>query len=399
MGMKEREATQTLLDMERALKVESEKRQKQIMRRVIPGKRTLADALGTLTRQELDDIRYNVGLSGTSSLNKAELIEKLVPAVIAFAKSWFVSMLHEEYQALRHMAEREGISTQFRADEVRLDYFQSLGVALSGAYHGKMAWYMPNEVLEEFQKFNAASLAKAAEWNTDAVRLAGGLLYYYGVMAYDQLFAKVKQYMEADETFQLADFMQVMFNGACWQHNFRVTERLLCHYTVADPERILAAQTKIGVGFAKLPYDKVYDAGEENYIESTKAYQALAQFFMRVHRRDVLAAADAVGEITLLLQNGGSMKDALTYADSLGAVTEAEEKEFAALLMAFHNSLRLWSLKGHTPEEIVSGNLDPKEDVSGAVSRQKTKVGRNDPCPCGSGKKYKHCCLREKEAE
>jgi SEC-C motif-containing protein len=22
------------------------------------------------------------------------------------------------------------------------------------------------------------------------------------------------------------------------------------------------------------------------------------------------------------------------------------------------------------------------------------KVGRNDPCPCGSGKKYKHCCMK-----
>ncbi len=21
------------------------------------------------------------------------------------------------------------------------------------------------------------------------------------------------------------------------------------------------------------------------------------------------------------------------------------------------------------------------------------KIGRNEPCPCGSGKKYKHCCL------
>jgi uncharacterized protein YecA (UPF0149 family) len=21
------------------------------------------------------------------------------------------------------------------------------------------------------------------------------------------------------------------------------------------------------------------------------------------------------------------------------------------------------------------------------------KVGRNDPCPCGSGRKYKKCCL------
>jgi preprotein translocase subunit SecA len=23
--------------------------------------------------------------------------------------------------------------------------------------------------------------------------------------------------------------------------------------------------------------------------------------------------------------------------------------------------------------------------------RQGEKIGRNDPCPCGSGKKYKHC--------
>ena len=23
------------------------------------------------------------------------------------------------------------------------------------------------------------------------------------------------------------------------------------------------------------------------------------------------------------------------------------------------------------------------------------RVGRNDPCPCGSGKKYKHCCGKE----
>jgi len=26
------------------------------------------------------------------------------------------------------------------------------------------------------------------------------------------------------------------------------------------------------------------------------------------------------------------------------------------------------------------------------------KIGRNDPCPCGSGKKYKQCCLAKDEA-
>jgi len=24
-----------------------------------------------------------------------------------------------------------------------------------------------------------------------------------------------------------------------------------------------------------------------------------------------------------------------------------------------------------------------------------SKVGRNEPCPCGSGRKYKRCCLRK----
>jgi preprotein translocase subunit SecA len=28
------------------------------------------------------------------------------------------------------------------------------------------------------------------------------------------------------------------------------------------------------------------------------------------------------------------------------------------------------------------------------ATKNKVKVGRNDPCPCGSGKKYKKCCLK-----
>jgi len=35
------------------------------------------------------------------------------------------------------------------------------------------------------------------------------------------------------------------------------------------------------------------------------------------------------------------------------------------------------AIEGHTP-----------------LHRQEPKIGRNDPCPCGSGKKYKKCCGR-----
>jgi preprotein translocase subunit SecA len=32
------------------------------------------------------------------------------------------------------------------------------------------------------------------------------------------------------------------------------------------------------------------------------------------------------------------------------------------------------------------------------IKREGPKVGPNDPCPCGSGKKYKKCCMRRKRA-
>ena len=34
----------------------------------------------------------------------------------------------------------------------------------------------------------------------------------------------------------------------------------------------------------------------------------------------------------------------------------------------------------------------PNSPVPLARSRHRDKIGRNDPCPCGSGKKYKRCC-------
>ena len=35
-----------------------------------------------------------------------------------------------------------------------------------------------------------------------------------------------------------------------------------------------------------------------------------------------------------------------------------------------------------------------KEQKESTTIRKEKKIGRNDPCPCGSGKKYKKCCGR-----
>jgi preprotein translocase subunit SecA len=39
-----------------------------------------------------------------------------------------------------------------------------------------------------------------------------------------------------------------------------------------------------------------------------------------------------------------------------------------------------------------AGEEEKEEKKEKPVTRHGAKVGRNDPCPCGSGKKYKKCC-------
>ncbi len=43
--------------------------------------------------------------------------------------------------------------------------------------------------------------------------------------------------------------------------------------------------------------------------------------------------------------------------------------------------------------ELVDGKISPKEGgINKTIVNEEPKIGRNDPCPCGSGKKYKNCC-------
>jgi preprotein translocase subunit SecA len=75
-------------------------------------------------------------------------------------------------------------------------------------------------------------------------------------------------------------------------------------------------------------------------------------------------------------------------APDLGAVAQAE-REFEFKHEEFQGL-------GTSPEEETPASRPEvaAEEVHRPYVRQQRKIGRNEPCPCGSGKKYKHCCGR-----
>ena len=143
-----------------------------------------------------------------------------------------------------------------------------------------------------------------------------------------------------------------------------------------------------------------------------------------------------------------SMDDVVKFLEEseIQQLTKAQMTIFLDLYMDLHNHTRMQCNRGHTPaeiadmepyqknevksislgpnirnqlkdgtlsfEELLNGILTmelPNEDIrkdmlaqleeirkemtsESSAPAKKPKVGRNDPCPCESGKKYKKCC-------
>ncbi len=77
--------------------------------------------------------------------------------------------------------------------------------------------------------------------------------------------------------------------------------------------------------------------------------------------------------------------------DVLEQKREVASKVAAQSMQFMHEIFESYS--GKNPAEVVT-NTPETQSVSAPYVKSKSEVGRNDPCPCGSGKKYKKCCAR-----
>ena len=84
------------------------------------------------------------------------------------------------------------------------------------------------------------------------------------------------------------------------------------------------------------------------------------------------------------IKNEVDMSEAIgIFLQAYEIQSEEERNIFIYELELFAKSIRKWSLKGYTEDEVQKANARVVNEV---------KIGRNDPCICGSGKKYKKCC-------
>ena len=145
---------------------------------------------------------------------------------------------------------------------------------------------------------------------------------------------------------------------------------------------------------------EVIEASVDGYIQKTKEVKALMMFFNSAYGINQVQMDDFMLDLLDQMDEDTAMNDLIGYISQRFEMPNTEVlNEVMGLMANVYNHRRQWVLKGYSPNEILGmqakqqpGNVK-KSNVTGVDFVAKKKVGRNDPCPCGSGKKFKHCCL------
>ncbi len=132
------------------------------------------------------------------------------------------------------------------------------------------------------------------------------------------------------------------------------------------------------------------DSAFKNYLEFlTKQIKLEKEDAISLARmtQDMLRVDSNINEIIYSLEE-----------DELSKMDFGQENRFVDLLVQMNNNTRKITNRGFTPNEMGTGIL-PKQSNHKVVNIEdacRKKIYANDPCPCGSGLKYKKCCGKKR---
>lgn len=141
--------------------------------------------------------------------------------------------------------------------------------------------------------------------------------------------------------------------------------------------------------------ENVHSGREYEYV-----YNAIGDTLCRCHFIDMLPEIRYMFDNDLIDEFSMGKYD--SYVDAMFQYLEYK-KNFCNASIHAADTLQNWTSFSESEYEAPSardfGKILNRLDREWNQPIRKGKIGRNDPCPCGSGKKYKQCCLNKpKEA-
>ena len=365
-------------------------------------KNNLETLLNNLTKSDLTDIRKSLDVKGASKLNKKELVHVLESELQNNLNEVISNIGFYEYIFLdRYFDEIEYINKNTNKFDNAINDLKKKGIIFQ-IDDDKNKVVIPEELKDNIRE----NFIEEEEFNLgfyiskDILKVVQVLLHYYGALSLEELYEIIHS-MSSNLNYGKDRNIEIEFDRSYLTNLLSDNNR--SYYGIKKQDNTYYVEDVINLSYVLQGHKAIqyldYKELSINYIRKfnkEEFYIKPLEKLKKYMEENLNIKEEKLNE--LMYSTSCLMKNAFSvdyiFEDIKGRIylkNEEIERYIKDIITEINNNIEKWCLRGHSITEIKLKEDKIYEKVEKV--NHKGKIGRNDPCPCGSGKKYKKCCL------
>ncbi|WP_297632333.1 SEC-C metal-binding domain-containing protein [uncultured Clostridium sp.] len=344
------------------------------------------EIISYLNKNEIKYILDRLSIMYLENAKKAELVNIYMDNYVERYKEIFTNIPIDIYEDLMELKKNNyNMDIDYLASFNKPEVLNELGIANVGTNNkSDVRFFIPKEIakLIEETEFDINRIEK----NSEILNFSKGLTRYYGVIPIFKLGELLVEYEIIEEKegrkkdilmYGLDAMLKIGYLG---EISVLYEDGLVIDSGIVDVENIIQIldderEYKI---FPKYKIENYKDAEE---IVEEKEFKKLRNFIESLGLDRDMANSEI--EDFYYMYQLESKEEIEKMIEEEYPLPEEIKVKLKNILFEALDSIPCWRLKGYSQKEVDGINYKVIEKV---------KMGRNELCPCGSGKKFKMCC-------
>lgn len=343
----------------------------------------IVELINNLSKDNIYEIAKYLGISKISSLNKAQLAERLIDEYEVLVEEKLSFFDEERYKLLKSCADNNGVRIISQIDEktaYKLAYFLQSGILFSTVKDEEVIMLMPEVVQKLVKEKNNIQYRGMIKANTEIINIYRGMNKAYGIL-------KLKDIIKIFKIYDLNEHCRIeelITSAQDYYREYEIQGMFYINCFIDNWVDLLReVEQKTNIDYAVISKEELLDMASENYIYEADFGDSFFKEFLNMFNMEIEILEGLMESLYLEIQEND-------FEDVMNEILEQLEddsrdiKDFMLNSVGkFLKNVRVWKLKGSSINESNIPVIDNKKPPK-----------RNDPCPCGSGKKYKDCCAK-----
>jgi hypothetical protein len=281
-------------------------------------------------------------------------------------------------------------------------YLQDNYIIFSFYNEGRIYFLIPEEIKKIYSEIENPEFLKKLGRHKQIYRYLNACLSLYGAFKKEKFIEIFNHY--SDEKLKQKEFLAVLNAFLSRQQPFYEDDDYIASGYFDDDnleELEFLLKGNDDTPFYMPQKDEFLKFEDDLYYEMTPQLQKLKDFIIRNMKNDEQDVNELIDDIELVCSLEYPMQDVLDEFERHHVLFGGPSQliEITPLILDVYDNVRTWTNRGNTYCEIsrITGRPFPEriqKPLSVPIKNivKMPKANRNDPCPCGSGKKFKKCC-------